>query len=250
MIQPVDELEKILSSARALHEKSSFVYTEQKSRFRRLVDGLQGLGILGRLILTISRFLAVIIRPFNYLCGKYLQFWNWFVYKKDKNGWKSFSKTRASFLSGLTIFFLLSLTPTWMGEAIRYSTFEPIGDGLMMAATLNTEVYYLNSTEEIDPFNNIHSVRGCHTNGECSEKDAAYFHVKPRLSHDVWKFLKYGNPIYVPDHVIAPIAPGVNKCAVTYYGYRMTTSWIARLLRSAQVYPVMLETSCTHIGSA
>jgi hypothetical protein len=54
--------------------------------------------------------------------------------------------------------------------------------------------------------------------------------------------------VYVPDHIVAPIAPGLNECHVTYYGYRMTSSWIARVLRSLQFYPTMLEAKCTYIG--
>ena len=73
--------------------------------------------------------------------------------------------------------------------------------------------------------------------------------VKPRLAHDFWKLVNYGNPFYVPDHVVAPIAPGVNQCQVTYYGYRMTSSWISRLLRSLEFYPVMLEANCRYIGA-
>jgi hypothetical protein len=77
--------------------------------------------------------------------------------------------------------------------------------------------------------------------------DAAYFRVQPRLAHDVWKLVAYGNPVYVPDHIVAPIAPGLNECHVTYYGYRMTSSWIARILRSLQFYPTMLEAKCTYL---
>jgi hypothetical protein len=176
-------------------------------------------------------------------------FWGWlfrvvavvrFVLRPIRWAWR---KSRA-----VTVVFLLSLTPTWPGEAIRFVTYEPLMDGFLMALTYRTEVYYLNSTEELDPANNVHSVRGCHYAGECAEHDAVYFRVRPRLSHDIWKLILYGNPIYVPDHIIAPIAPGVNECHVTYYGYRLTASYIARLVRSMQIYPTMLEASCHYLG--
>ncbi|HMO17245.1 MAG TPA: hypothetical protein PKA63_04455 [Oligoflexia bacterium] len=95
---------------------------------------------------------------------------------------------------------------------------------------------------------NTHAVLGCRLREEYSESDAVYFRVKPRLSHDIWKLINYGNPIYVPDHVVAPIAPGINECSVTYYGYRMTSSWSSRLMRSMEFYPVLLETTCIYRG--
>jgi len=135
-----------------------------------------------------------------------------------------------------------------LGDAVRFFTMEPLIDGVLITFTKKVETFYLNNSQEVDPEANVHSVRGCKHAGQCSEKDAVYFKVLPRLSHDVWKLVTYGNPIYVPDHVVAPIAPGVNKCEVTYYGYRMTSSWIARLMRSFQLYPTMLEATCVSLG--
>jgi hypothetical protein len=117
-----------------------------------------------------------------------------------------------------------------------------------MLVSKHTEEFFLNHSEEIDPLGNIHSVRGCRHRGECTEADAVYFRILPRLSHDIWKLFVHENPLYVPDHVVAPIAPGVNKCEVTYYGYRVTSSGIARLLRSLEVYPTLLEANCTYLG--
>jgi hypothetical protein len=148
-----------------------------------------------------------------------------------------------------TVLALSVFTNTWLGSAVRFFTVEPVVDGVLIGLSKRTETFYLSQSDEIDPENNIHSVRGCRKRGECAEVDAAYFRVQPRLSHDIWKLWMYGNPVYVPDHIVAPIAPGLNECHVTYYGYRMTSSWIARVLRSLQFYPTMLEAKCTYLGS-
>jgi hypothetical protein len=150
----------------------------------------------------------------------------------------------------VTVLALSIFTNTWLGSAVRFFTVEPVVDGVLIGLSKRTETFYLTQSDEIDPENNIHSVRGCRKRGECAEVDAAYFRVQPRLSHDIWKLLMYGNPVYVPDHIVAPIAPGLNECHVTYYGYRMTSSWIARVLRSLQFYPTMLEAKCTYLGSS
>lgn len=192
----------------------------------------------------------VIGPPFSWFAAKYGKFWNRFAFSVDKqSGNRILSRKKSGLLIGLTFLAIMALTPTGIGDTIRFVTIEPLSDGILMAATLKTETFYLYSSEEVHPEQNIHSVRGCRTEGECSEKDASYFRVKPRLAHDLWKLIQYGNPIYVPDHVVAPIAPGVNKCIVTYYGYRITASWISRILRSLQVYPTMLEASCSHIAT-
>jgi hypothetical protein len=192
---------------------------------------------------------SIIGPPFNLVIRLYKRFWRRFAYYTDKNtAERVLSRRRSGVVVAITFFFLAMFSPTWVGNSIRFFTIEPLIDGLLIASSMRTEIFYLNHSEEIDPENNVHSVRGCRSEGVCTERDAAYFRVRPRLSHDIWKLIKYDNPIYVPDHVVAPIAPGVNRCMVTYYGYRMTSSWIARLLRSLQFYPTMLECTCNYVG--
>lgn len=196
-----------------------------------------------------SKFLApaigLILIPLASFFRLYNKLWTWFVFKGKRN---EFSKTRATVFSTLTCCFLLALTPTKIGNFIRFFTVEPLVDSSLMLISMNEEEYFLNHSEEIDPEGNVHSVRGCINLGACGEQEAAYFRIKPRLSHDVWKLIKYGDPVYIPDHVVAPIAPGVNRCSVVYYGYRITSSWISRLMRSLQIYPIMLEANCQHVG--
>ena len=177
--------------------------------------------------------------------------WDRYVYIESTGTAEStLSKPRAAVFSVVTILFIAMFTPTALGNAVRFFTLEPLIDASLMAVSKTTKEFYLNHSEEILPMEDIHSVRGCRKEGECREYDAAYFRVKPRLSHDVWKLFAHGDPIYIPDHVVAPIAPGVNRCQVTYYGYRMTSSWISRLMRSLQIYPVLLEANCEFLGSA
>jgi hypothetical protein len=181
---------------------------------------------------------------------RYLSCWNRFAYTVDPTtNEPKLSRVRSSVVVVLTVLVISTLTNTWLGSTVRFFTVEPLVDAMLIGLSKRTEVFYLTQSDEIDPENNIHSVRGCRKKGECGEVDAAYFRVQPRLSHDMWKLYMYGNPVYVPDHIVAPIAPGLNECQVTYYGYRMTSSWIARVLRSLQFYPTMLEAKCSYLGS-
>lgn len=222
---------------------------ENLSYFRRLLYSIKEgyLGFHERFLAPLWKILGPALRRIARLYGR---IWNRFAYKTDKaTAERVLSRARAGVVVGITFAFLAALTPTRTGDAVRFVTVEPVFDGILMAVSMKTETFYLNHAEEIDPEANEHAVRGCKHEGLCTERDAAYFRIKPRLSHDIWKLIRQGNPIYVPDHVVAPIAPGVNKCEVTYYGYRVTSSWISRLLRSFQIYPTMLEAGCTHLGS-
>ncbi len=217
--------------------------------FRRTIVNIKetALGFYERFIKPVWDFIGPC---FNWIFKIYGRVWNKYACTVNKEtGERLVSRKRSSLLIGVTILFLAAFTPTGLGSAVRFVTVEPVFDGILMLLSKRTETFYLNNSEEIDPERNVHSVRGCKMEGLCSEKDAAYFRIMPRLSHDIWKLIEYGNPIYVPDHVVAPIAPGVNRCEVTYYGYRMTSSWISRMLRSFELYPTMLETSCTHLDS-
>lgn len=259
------ELEKLLAEAKALKERSARLSSpsatqsrgtvgmlrgiaENLSFFRTLAEGLiQGyLGFHERFLAPIWKYLGP---PFVWLGRGYGRLWKRFAYRTQSDGTRQISRKRAGLCVGFTLAVLLACTPTKIGSALRFISVEPISDGIVMLASLKHETFYLNHSEEIDPAGNEHSVRGCKHGGQCTEVDAAYFRVKPRLSHDLWKLITQGNPIYVPDHVVAPIAPGVNRCLVTYYGYRMTSSWISRLIRSLEIYPVMLDARCEYLGS-
>ncbi len=261
------EIDRLLAEAKDLQKRSelhsktskaSDIYShtsdsikelgENLSFFRRTVVDIKE-GCAGIFENVLRPLWSIIGPPFNLAARIYRKIWRRFAYYTDKkSGNRVLSRRRSGVVAAITLFFIVMVSPTGIGHSIRFFTVEPIIDAALMATSMRTEIFYLNHSEEIDPDENIHSVRGCKSEGICTERDAAYFRVRPRLSHDIWKLIKYDNPIYVPDHVVAPIAPGVNKCTVTYYGYRMTSSWIARLLRSLQFYPTMLECTCNYIG--
>jgi hypothetical protein len=231
----------LVDSIRELNENVSFI--------RRTVSATRTViaGLLSTIVYPVWRVLRP---PVTWLAGLYLSLWNRFAYSVDRStGERKLSRVRSSIVVVATVCALSVFTNTWLGSAVRFFTVEPVVDGVLIGLSKRTETFYLSQSDEIDPENNIHSVRGCRKRGECAEVDAAYFRVQPRLSHDIWKLWMYGNPVYVPDHIVAPIAPGLNECHVTYYGYRMTSSWIARVLRSLQFYPTMLEAKCTYLGS-
>ena len=231
----------ITESLREIHENISW--------FRRLVIHSRQV-ISGLYQILFAPVWGVVSPPLRWLGRKYAVIWKRFAFTHDKTSGPSvLSTSRSSVLVVITVLSLSVFTNTRLGETVRFFTVEPAVDGVMIAFSLRTESFFLSQTEEIDSASNTYSVRGCRTRGECSESDAAYFRVSPRLSHDVWKLFTHGNPIYVPDHAVSPIAPGLNECRVTYYGYRMTSSWIARVLRSLQVYPTMLEASCIFLGA-
>lgn len=188
--------------------------------------------------------------PLRFIARNYMRLWNAVVVVINPVTLeRSVSRTRSTVMIIATILCLSICTDTRLGGMVRFFSTEPLCDSVLIATSLRTEVFYLSQSEEVDPEYNVHAVRGCRVRGECSELEAVYFRVRPRLAHDVWKLFAYGNPVYVPDHVVAPIAPGINECHVTYYGYRMTASWIARILRSLQVYPTLLEVKCSHLNA-
>jgi hypothetical protein len=232
----------IVDSIRELNENVTFL--------RRAVSATRT--VIGGLLSTVVSPVWRVLRPPVIWIGRiYVSLWKRFAYTVDRNtNERRLSRARSSVVVVVTVLALSIFTNTWLGSAVRFFTVEPVVDGVLIGLSKRTETFYLTQSDEIDPENNIHSVRGCRKRGECAEVDAAYFRVQPRLSHDIWKLLMYGNPVYVPDHIVAPIAPGLNECHVTYYGYRMTSSWIARVLRSLQFYPTMLEAKCTYLGSS
>jgi hypothetical protein len=257
-----DRLDDLLQEVKELQERSKPIKerANKKNSIDSIADNIgwfanlihnfreSSLGVYENLLQPIW---SVVGPPFRFVAGIYRKVWNRLAFKTNKKtGERKLSRRRAGLLIGFTVVVISTVTPTALGNLVRFITVEPIFDGILIATSLRKETFYLNSSEEIDPVENIYSVRGCKHEGMCEEKDAVYFRVRPRLSHDIWKFVMYDNPIYVPDHVVAPIAPGVNTCTVTYYGYRMTSSWIARLLRSLQIYPTMLEASCSYNGAA
>lgn len=116
----------------------------------------------------------------------------------------------------------------------------------LMLTTWKVETVFLTATEEIDPDNDVHSVRGC-VSFPCTEKEAVYYRVSRNALHDVYSLTKRGYFFY-PEEVASVVAPGVNKCEVTSYGIRLRA-----MMRGWGVYPHLLNAVCApfrHDGGA
>lgn len=109
--------------------------------------------------------------------------------------------------------------------------------------TWQNETLYLTSAEEVDPENEIHSIRGCRAI-PCSEADAVYFRVRSTWLHTVYSYYNRGHAFY-PEEVAGVIAPGVNRCEVTSYGIR-----VKALMRGWGIYPDMLDAVCVPYSEA
>lgn len=134
---------------------------------------------------------------------------------------------RGSMTAALTVIAL------WMIPA----AIATVWNTALMATTWNEERVFLTATEEIDPDNDIHSVRGCES-FPCTEKQAVYYRVSRNALHDVYAFRTRGYFFY-PEEVASVVAPGVNDCQVTSYGIR-----VRALMRGWGIYPHLLNAVC------
>lgn len=161
-------------------------------------------------------------------------------YKKDKEtGELKLRPTRAKAMVLTTAFLASAAIPGMIGAPARMTigaVAEPIFDGSRMVTMMHKqEVMYLNDQHVVDHKNNVWVVKGT-TKPDGDVNDAVLFNVKPSLMNDVWSWKNKGNPFFIPDQVVAPVAPGANnKYLVTYYGHR----W--RLFTWLQAYPELLD---------
>lgn len=161
-------------------------------------------------------------------------------YKTDKEtGEKKLRPTRAKAMVLTTAFLASAAIPGMIGMPARATigaVTEPIMDGARMATMMHKdEVMYLNDQHVVDHKNNVWVVKGT-ISPDGDVNDAVLFNVKPSLMNDLWSWKNKGNPFFIPDQVVAPVAPGANnKYLVTYYGHR----W--RLFTWLQAYPELLD---------
>jgi hypothetical protein len=182
----------------------------------------------------------------------YMWAFNKVCYKKDKEtGEKHLSRNRAGAFILATAFVASAAVPGMVGAPARTAigaVTEPIGDGVRMALFMHkNETIYLNDQHVVNEAENIWVVKGTTTpNGGVEE--TVLFKVKPSLAHDLWQWKTKGDPFFMPDRVVGPVAPGANnKCTVTYYGAR----W--RIANWLQNYPYLLDVKCessTPMGQA
>lgn len=170
----------------------------------------------------------------------YMWLYNKVAYKKDKKtGERTFRPKRAKAMILSTAFAASALVPGVVGMPARTvinAVTEPVMDGARMATMMHRdEIMYLNDQHIANADENLWVVKGT-TNPGGSVDDAVLFYVKPSLAHDIWSWVNKGNPMFIPDQVVAPVAPGANNMyRVTYYGVR----W--RLATWLQAYPQLLD---------
>ncbi|MEZ0261514.1 MAG: hypothetical protein ACAH80_10925 [Alphaproteobacteria bacterium] len=184
------------------------------------------------------------IKPVTSRVAKcYMWAFNKVCYKKDKKtGEKHLSRNRAGAFILATAFIASAAVPGMIGTPARTAigaVTEPVSDGIRMALFMHkSETMYLNDQHVVNEAENIWVVKGTTTpNGGVEE--TVLFKVKPSLAHDIWQWRTKGDPFFMPDRVVGPVAPGANnKCTVTYYGAR----W--RIANWLQAYPYLLDVKC------
>ena len=161
-------------------------------------------------------------------------------YKTDKEtGEKKLRPNRAKAMILTTAFLASGAIPGMIGTPARTvmgSVAEPIIDGARMATMMHKdEIMYLNDEHVVDHAHNVWVVKGTTKPGG-DVNDAVLLNVKPSLMNDLWSWKNKGNPFFIPDQVVSPVAPGnQTKYMVTYYGHR----W--RLFTWLQAYPELLD---------
>jgi len=179
----------------------------------------------------------------------YMWAFNKVCYKKDKaTGEKVLSRNRAGAFILATAFVASAAVPGMIGAPARTAigaVTEPVSDGIRMTLFMHkNETMYLNDQHVVNEAENIWVVKGTTVpNGGVEE--TVLFKVKPSLAHDIWQWNAKGDPFFMPDRVVGPVAPGSNnKCTVTYYGAR----W--RIANWLQAYPYLLDVKCESMPTA
>jgi hypothetical protein len=179
--------------------------------------------------------------------------WMWafkkFCYKKDKEtGERKLRPTRAKAMVLTTAFLASAMIPGMIGAPARATigaVGEPISDGVKMTLFMHKdEIVYLNDQHIHDAKENVWVVKGTtKPNGDVN--DAILFKVKPSLMNDLWQWKNKGDPFFLPDRVVSPVAPSGNGTAyrVTYYGAR----W--RIATWLQAYPYLLDVQALPQGT-
>jgi hypothetical protein len=163
----------------------------------------------------------------------YVKMFNAISYKKDENGEEHLSKKRAAGVIACTAAAAMVAAP-FAGE-MAWSTFS----AAWWLTTRQTETLYLHNATPTGT--NEFIVVGC-DEFPCSDSNSVSFKVDDSWFHDARHFILHGTP-FRPDAVAAAVPPVVNKCEVTYYGWRWRP-----ISRTLDLWPRMLEASCLPIN--
>lgn len=172
--------------------------------------------------------------PFWKLFKQYRRVWSLVVYRRDEFDNLRFSKVRAGVFLSASAFFLYFLLVPMLEFTVDASMYA-------MTARKN-ETIYLSFSQEIDPENNVHSVKGSESKIS-DELNGFYFRVESSLFNQLWSLWNRGTVFY-PDYVASAIPPGISKCVTTSYGIRVKT-----FMRRLEVYPHLLSASCQSVNT-
>ncbi|HYD19207.1 MAG TPA: hypothetical protein VEF76_12080 [Patescibacteria group bacterium] len=132
-----------------------------------------------------------------------------------------------------TAFMLSAMIPGMIGMPAR-NTMEIGVDSFRMGTSLHTEVVRLNDTKNTAD-ENVWSVTG--NRFENGQETPMIWKVKTSIPNDIWSLTHTGNPVFYPDDVTAPVAPGANDLyRITTYGQRWRVAdWLQAFPQIVQV---------------
>lgn len=182
-------------------------------------------------------------RPALWLYYKYLDLWNRVVYKKDEYGVERFKVSRgagmvvSSLLAGYIIIIFINITLVFTFWYIPFSY-------------VDEEIYLYNSLKISDGVNpissidDVYEVHGCETL-PCSDQTSVSFYVRATWFNELWAVLNHGS-LYYPQFIAGAVAPIMQKCVITSYGFRKKLKVI---VRQFDLYADLLEVkSCTPVN--
>lgn len=174
--------------------------------------------------------IRILFKPIAWLWHLYRLLWDKAVYYEDERQERQFSKTRGGIflaLSGLFAWYLFIPAVVFLFHGTLFLTTVKRG-----------EVVYLTNSQEILPYDNEHSVQGCHAL-PCTDQNSIYFRIRASNFNEVWSLLS-GRGLFFPDYVAASVPVAVSRCKITSYGLR-----IKLLMRGFDIYPDLLQTECS-----
>lgn len=175
----------------------------------------------------------VLWKPIKWLWRIFRILWDKIVYVQDEFGQHRFSKTRGGiFLASFAVFVWFVLLPL-----IKF-VFDA---GLYFATVRKDEVVYLTNSQEILPYENEHSVQGCHAL-PCTDENSVYFRIRATPFNEVWSLVNR-RALFFPDYVAASVPVSLSTCRITSYGVRAKL-----LMRGFDIYPDLLRTECAPLN--
>lgn len=182
---------------------------------------------------------SVVSPPFKWAWKGYSYLWNNFAYNKDKEtGEKTFSKTKAAILLTATFAAAVAATPTVPGDMVRYATWEPAVDTVLMTTSMkHGETLYNVKSHNIGE--DTYDIQGCRQPTNCNADMTKTFRLQERLSHTIWNTATNGHPFFMTDRIAAAIPQGNNKCEIQSYSGRLS------VLKYFHIFPKALDVKCT-----